>query len=796
MISLLRTLSNTNNSNRSSNEPSRPVEVPLRSPTGAPILPPLIGPGTGPIFPGFTLAAASSSSGSGSRHAAPIPIPGRRQSEPAVRSLTAAPTITTTPPPPDYAVSPRSQVSSVSRASAPIPTYEVALSQSPSVRDSPAGWDGERWVRDYFGSSPSQGALPPIEDVEVEMGEIEEEDDDDDPLLPRPHGPRHNLHLARRYTVGGVPTTNEDGEDSPPDSGGMSSSLNTRSYVTQMLPPTALPPAYSSDLAHDELRLISSVHLSSDHPASAFFNAITSPPPASDPLPGNAEPANLTTGKKKMKLTLTKGGERTNSNGTGPLFIRVGRAGLIEGTIEVGNVEHATELEVSILGMVHTSYYVRGQYTLLDTMPLTRLVKPLFPPGPDDPPLDPYSLRTKDGAPLIQPGQTFPFSLNMPTSHFRDEDIQLPPSCEVLQVAIQATVEYVLRVKMIRKGWRLNEIIGVPIIYEPRAYIPPRRLRALTSEDPLNPGWRTIRLNGGQATPKCSPAETGTAVEVSLLVPSPPILFIPHGSVPPPIPFHLHFTCPLSEPLSVFSNPKECTFRVRFNRVVTMKIGAAKELRRIELPCKVEVWQEGGEKIVLGEEVKPPAPRRNSTNSAAAASGSSGTAESSTAGGSQSGRRGSTTSNTGERKRSFSFAERRGSFMARRRSSAAAPVVTSTTAGIAAPNQQSLDRSSADSTRPTGISSSVESSSSATALELTQTDVHLLGSLQIKIPFMSSSNLHPGVLRGLMQSFNTPEIGVTYVLEVGIEPKKGSVKESYGHVWGGGIIEVVLGARG
>jgi hypothetical protein len=46
-----------------------------------------------------------------------------------------------------------------------------------------------------------------------------------------------------------------------------------------------------------------------------------------------------------------------------------------------------------------------------------------------------------------------------------------------------------------------------------------------------------------------------------------------------------------------------------------------------------------------------------------------------------------------------------------------------------------------------------------------------------------------------MPSFQTPELGVSYVLEIGISPKKGAVKEAFNHVWGGGLIEVVLGPR-
>lgn len=55
------------------------------------------------------------------------------------------------------------------------------------------------------------------------------------------------------------------------------------------------------------------------------------------------------------------------------------------------------------------------------------------------------------------PGQTLSFSLKIPAHHYRDEDFELPPSCQVFQVGLQAGVEYVLRVKLSRKGWRLNE---------------------------------------------------------------------------------------------------------------------------------------------------------------------------------------------------------------------------------------------------------------------------------------------------------------------------------------------------
>jgi hypothetical protein len=41
----------------------------------------------------------------------------------------------------------------------------------------------------------------------------------------------------------------------------------------------------------------------------------------------------------------------------------------------------------------------------------------------------------------------------------------------------------------------------------------------------------------------------------------------------------------------------------------------------------------------------------------------------------------------------------------------------------------------------------------------------------------------------------TPEVGITYVLEIGLQPNAGSVKEAFKHVWGGGMVEVVLGSR-
>lgn len=196
-----------------------------------------------------------------------------------------------------------------------------------------------------------------------------------------------------------------------------------------------------------------------------------------------------------------------------------------------------------VIGLVNTSYYVRGQYTLIDTLPLVRRQVKLYPPEADGethvedvvredfstllaranearpaagastaqgtngtggtpatatsttpsapmpipvPTSAPASatptgsslsrtisanflpkLRskdkgkdknmTKDGVPFLQQGQSFEFDLTMPHSHYRDGSSELPPSCQIYQVGMQAGVEYVMRIKMARKGWRMNE---------------------------------------------------------------------------------------------------------------------------------------------------------------------------------------------------------------------------------------------------------------------------------------------------------------------------------------------------
>lgn len=305
---------------------------------------------------------------------------------------------------------------------------------------------------------------------------------------------------------------------------------------------------------------------------------------------------------------------------------------------------------------------------------------------------------------------------------------------------------------------------GVPIIYEPRSYVSPRRLRVLTTNDALNPGWRTIKLNGGKPIKPVEgsdPVPDSPGVEVSLLLPSPPILFVPDGGNPPPIPFHLHFHASAILPLVSFSDPRECRFIVRFMRVATMMIGCEKEIRRMEIPSVVELWQEGGPHMILNQDPEPPKPARRPSTGAATA--------------------GPSTSATSERKRSFS--DRRPSFL-KRRSSVTTPATDTdplTRAVSNVPTEPIIEEDPPVDDTPSILA----------PLSLGATDVHLLGQVTLKLP--SSGPMH---VRNLIQSFYTPEVGISYLVEVGLQPKNGAVKEAFSHVWGGGIIEVVLGHRG
>jgi len=320
--------------------------------------------------------------------------------------------------------------------------------------------------------------------------------------------------------------------------------------------------------------------------------------------------------------------------------------------------------------------------------------------------------------------------------------------------------------------------LSVPIIYEPRAYLPPRRLRQLTTSDALNPGWRTIRLTGGSPVKDTTPPSPG--VEVTLLLPSPPILFVAHDGIPPPIPFHLHFHSPVTLPLATFSDPRQSTFVIRLMRVTMIRISTEKEIRRMELKSKIEVWQEGSPRITLGEE--RPVGGTHGANGTGRQYSSHAAATPVTG---ATGRRPSTSG--GERRRSFS--ERRSSFLRRR---------PSTEPAALEPEPTPVTQSNGPTIPPITEEPQEELPPSASPderiapLPLDATDVHLMAQLTIS-PSTSGGSMT--ALRTLVQSFTTPEISISYVLEVGLQPKKGAVREAFSHVWGGGLVEVVLGAR-
>ena len=321
-------------------------------------------------------------------------------------------------------------------------------------------------------------------------------------------------------------------------------------------------------------------------------------------------------------------------------------------------------------------------------------------------------------------------------------------------------------------SWVLTQpSVAIPIIYENRAYLPPRRLRALTTNDALNPGWRTIRLTGG-ASLKATPTSPEPGVEVTLLLPSPPILFIPHDGVPPPIPFHLHFHSDLPLPLTTFSDPNECTFLIRLMRVTMIRISTEREIRRMEMKSRTEVWQEGGARISVGRpgptvRTQTSANGRGSTNASTPAAPATAAAQRS--------------NSSNDRRRPFS--ELAPSFL-RRRSSNDTPEPPQVASANAA-NVAAIPVIEEEPPSPPP-----EPSDPMVPLSLDATDVHLLGQLTLNPPTQGLPTF-----RTLLQSFSTPEMAISYVLEVGIQPKKGAVKEAFSHIWGGGLVEVVLGSR-
>lgn len=209
-------------------------------------------------------------------------------------------------------------------------------------RESFASPDAHRLVRDYFAPAPATRDEGTLE---------EEEEDDDDPLTPRPlrPPPPTSLLQLRRATLPVLPRP----EPPPPlretEEGSHEANIASQLPLELPPPPANALPAYTPHLAHDELRLISSVHLDQNHPAAAFFSAMTgSVNRANQAENDGLQTEEMTTGGKKLRVVITRGGRRLNENGTGPLFVRLGRGGIVEGRVEVGKVDHAISLEASV----------------------------------------------------------------------------------------------------------------------------------------------------------------------------------------------------------------------------------------------------------------------------------------------------------------------------------------------------------------------------------------------------------------------------------------------------------------
>lgn len=89
--------------------------------------------------------------------------------------------------------------------------------------------------------------------------------------------------------------------------------------------------------------------------------------------------------------------------------------------------------------------FIRGQYSLLDAVPILTKVEQLWPPPGEDEPAE------------LEDGQRFDFSIPFPTAYPTNPALELPPSISVAQYALQSEVTYWLKIKMKRKGWRLND---------------------------------------------------------------------------------------------------------------------------------------------------------------------------------------------------------------------------------------------------------------------------------------------------------------------------------------------------
>ncbi|WVQ71882.1 hypothetical protein IAR50_001424 [Cryptococcus sp. DSM 104548] len=756
MASLFRTFRNNSDSHASPRQPPSP-DIPPESSAqsaGAARLPPLALP-AGPLIPWISESPSYSSERRSSRsrsrsrgaiigdimmaeasgfvdghsrllereeeHAEPMDIPASR----AISEPFAGPSSTDGTNLPGYA----SQAASMPEHSS-VPTYEAALSHSLTspVHDQQVSqsWREDlSWARDYSVSA-SEGRQR--QDVNDYFGLAPDETEEDEESLDR----------GRRGHIG--------------------------SYGDSAEGRALMPPAYSPEVGRGELQIVSSAHLSPEHPASGFFDAIAASPDGTDPPPVlSPGDTGQTAGNKKLSVRIEGGSARYwNTNNTGPMYIKTGRKGKIKGSIIVGPVDHAHKLEVSILGFAKTSFYIRGQFSMIDTLPLVRSSHILFPPLSDAQQGSPK--RAKDGTPLIEANTEFPFEVEMPTGYWKDAAAELPPTCNIQQSGLQASVEYVLRIKLARKGQlRVNEELGIPIIYQPRSFISPRRLRLLTSaDDRHNPGWRTIDLKGG--TPVCSDS-LSAPMTASLTLPSPLIMFITPNQKLPIIPFHIHFHHPSGGlPLKVFSDPRESDWVVRLQRRVDVKVGGEKEVRYTELNCNVEVWQEGGEVLDLNllrrkKDIEGPKPRRPSEDGETSASAHSKTES--------------------PRKKSLSLTDR-----LRRMSSTSAVPILSTSPSVISPIQE----------HPPPSAPSLPSHGGAVLGDGVQqhiaTDITVHGRLEVKLPAGIACSES---MRKMIQSFNTPDFTVLYMMTVGIQPRKGAVKENFGFMYGRAMVEVVWG---
>jgi hypothetical protein len=229
-------------------------------------------------------------------------------------------------------------------------SYEAALSDSP---------DDAEWLRreslslefhQAAGNFPSS-PLPGTHAIGAENA-IESDADDGDPLLVRPSRscPEPNFSLLYSHSLTELsPRTAPI--PSPPDTDPNATFVGNRTTFDLPPPLATLLPAYSPHLAKDERRLISTIHLEQNHPSAAAFSAVASSVHAAPepPMDSQAElPDEWAAGTNMLHVTLTRGACQSNPNGTGPMSVKLGRKGVIEGRIEVGKVDHGTALEVMV----------------------------------------------------------------------------------------------------------------------------------------------------------------------------------------------------------------------------------------------------------------------------------------------------------------------------------------------------------------------------------------------------------------------------------------------------------------